>query len=262
MRQFATSNTIQLLVMNIQAFQKDVEEDADPTKANIINRAQDRMSGRRPIEFIQATRPVVVIDEPQNMEIATRPSRRSRGSTRSARCATRQLTSGHTTATYRLGPIEAYDLQLVKRIEVASVVADENPNAAFVRLMAVDVGQGSARRSRSTTGVEAFKTKKLWVTCRRRPAPCSPTSVRSTPTGWIVSDISFRPGAEAVEFTNGSEVTIGEAAASFDEDMRKAQIVETVRQHLDKERTLASARREGAVACLHRPGRELPGLRR
>ncbi len=67
-RQFATANTIQLLVMNIQAFQKDVEEDGDPTKANIINRAQDRMSGRRPIEFIQATRPVVIIDEPQNME--------------------------------------------------------------------------------------------------------------------------------------------------------------------------------------------------
>src|SRR5665213_1888363 len=67
-RQFATANTIQLLVMNLQAFQKDVEEDRDPTKANIINRAQDLMSGRRPIEFIQATRPIVVMDEPQNME--------------------------------------------------------------------------------------------------------------------------------------------------------------------------------------------------
>ncbi len=56
-RQFATANTIQILVMNIQAFQKDVEEEKDPAKANIINRAQDRMAGRRPIEFIQATRP-------------------------------------------------------------------------------------------------------------------------------------------------------------------------------------------------------------
>ena len=67
-RQFASANSIQILVMNIQAFQKDVEEASDPAKANIINRAQDRMSGRRPIEFIQATRPVVIIDEPQNME--------------------------------------------------------------------------------------------------------------------------------------------------------------------------------------------------
>ena len=59
--------------MNIQAFQKDLEETEDrhfATRAagNIINREQDRLSGRRPIEFIQATRPVVVIDEPQNME--------------------------------------------------------------------------------------------------------------------------------------------------------------------------------------------------
>ena len=46
-------------------------------------------------------------------------------------------------------------------------------------------------------------------------------------------------GAEAVEFTNGSEVTIGQAASSPSTRTRgKAQIVETVRQHLDKERTL------------------------
>jgi restriction endonuclease len=50
------------------------------------------------------------------------------------------------------------------------------------------------------------------------------------------ADISFRSGAQAVEFTNGSEVTFKDASASFDEDIQKAQIVETVRQHLDKER--------------------------
>lgn len=235
-RQFAASNTIQLLVMNIQAFQKDVEEDSDPTKANVINRAQDRMSGRRPIEFIQATRPVVVMDEPQNMESPGAAA----AIERLAPLCTLRYSATHKrpyNQTYRLGPIEAYDLQLVKRIEVASVVADENPNAAFVRLHAVEVAKSGAQVTINHGRGKTFKSKKLWL----RPGDdlyVLSDERQEYANGWIVSDISFRPGAEAVEFTNGSEVTIALAASSFDEDTRKAQIIETVRQHLDKERTL------------------------
>jgi type III restriction enzyme len=59
-------------------------------------------------------------------------------------------------------------------------------------------------------------------------------------TGFIVDDISFRSGAEAVEFTNGLDVTLSEASGSFDEDVKRSQVYETVRQHLDKERALAA----------------------
>ena len=235
-RQFAMSNTIQLLVMNIQAFQKDVEEDSDPTKANIINREQDRLSGRRPIEFIQATRPVVVIDEPQNMESPAAVAAIARLNP----FCTLRYSATHKrpyNRTYRLGPIEAYDRQLVKRIEVASVVADENPNAASVRLHGVDVTKARAQVTINHGRGKAFKIKKLWLRAGDDLYVASDQR-QEYANGWIVSDISFRPGAEAVEFTNGSEVTIGEAAESFDEDTRRAQVVETVRQHLDKERTL------------------------
>ncbi len=236
-RQFATANTIQLLVMNIQAFQKDVEEDADPTKANIINRAQDRMSGRRPIEFIQATKPVVIIDEPQNMESEAA----SAAIARLVPFCTLRYSATHKKAynrVYRLGPVDAYDMNLVKRIEVASVVADDNPNAAFVRLKAVDVTKLRAQVTINHGAGSAFRAKNVWV---KRGDDLSVVSNgrQEYADGWIVSDISFRTGAEAVEFTNGSEVTIAEASASFDEDVQRSQVVETVRQHLDKERTLA-----------------------
>ena len=178
-RQFATSNTIQLLVMNIQAFQKDVEDDSDRTKANIINREQDRLSGRRPIEFIQASRPVVVIDEPQNMESAAAVAAIAR---LDPFCTLRYSATHQRpyNRTYRLGPIEAYDLQLVKRIEVASVVADDNPNAAFVRLHGVDVGTGTSPGRRST--MDAGKPSRP-RSCGYGPATtCTsfPTNVRST----------------------------------------------------------------------------------
>ena len=58
LRQFSASNQMQLMVMNIQAFDKS---------STVIQNTKDRMNGRRPIEFIQHARPVVVVDEPQNL---------------------------------------------------------------------------------------------------------------------------------------------------------------------------------------------------
>lgn len=57
-RQFAAANTVQILILNIDAFRKDVSTDGEggSSKANVINRASDAMSGRRPIEFIQSCR--------------------------------------------------------------------------------------------------------------------------------------------------------------------------------------------------------------
>jgi type III restriction enzyme len=235
-RQFATANTIQILVMNIQAFQKDVEEESDPAKANIINRAQDRMSGRRPIEFIQATRPVVILDEPQNMESEAASAAIGRLSP----FYTLRYSATHKrpyNMVYRLGPIDAYDLNLVKRIEVASVLPDESYNAAFVRLLQTDANKARAQVQINYGVGTAAAQKRIWV---KRGDDLSVLSGgrQEYANGYIIDDISFRAGAEAVEFTNGEDVTIAEAAGSFDIEVRRAQVFETVRQHLDKERTL------------------------
>ncbi|WP_458452821.1 hypothetical protein, partial [Klebsiella variicola] len=62
-RQFGSSNKIQIMVINIQAFEKE---------QNIINREQDKLSGNKPIDFIRAANPIVIIDEPQSVEGDTR----------------------------------------------------------------------------------------------------------------------------------------------------------------------------------------------
>ena len=49
LRGFALSNTIQVLVINIDSFAKD---------ENIINKPNDKLTGKRPIEFIQYTNPI------------------------------------------------------------------------------------------------------------------------------------------------------------------------------------------------------------
>lgn len=62
-RQFAVNNEVQIMVINIQAFQKDAEK-----TGNVIHQEQDRMSGRRPIEYVQDTNPILIIDEPQSVD--------------------------------------------------------------------------------------------------------------------------------------------------------------------------------------------------
>ena len=75
-RQFARNNEIQIMVINIQAFAKDVGEDVDfaslsdeqRKKVNVIHQERDGMLGHRPIDFIRATTPIVIIDEPQSVD--------------------------------------------------------------------------------------------------------------------------------------------------------------------------------------------------
>ena len=53
LRNFALSNAIQILVLNIDSFAKDI---------NIINKTNDKLTGKNPIEFIQSTMPIVIVD--------------------------------------------------------------------------------------------------------------------------------------------------------------------------------------------------------
>jgi type III restriction enzyme len=83
-RQFPGGNAIQIMVINIQAFLKDVGDDETPIdemdeealkRLNVIYRDNDKMGGR-PIEFIRSTNPIVIIDEPQSVD-TTPKSRRA-----------------------------------------------------------------------------------------------------------------------------------------------------------------------------------------
>ena len=140
-RQFSDSNHVQIMVINIQAFQRDVPDedldtidDATLQQSNVIYRDNDRMGGR-PIEFVQSTNPIVIIDEPQSIDTTPR-SRRAISQLKPA--ATLRYSATHRNPynlLYQLGPIEAYDLRLVKRIEVASIRADDDFSDAYVKLL-------------------------------------------------------------------------------------------------------------------------------
>jgi type III restriction enzyme len=244
-RQFATSNQMQIMVINVQSFQKDVADkelsemtEDELKKLNVINRENDRMSGRRPIEFIQAANPIVIIDEPQSVD-TTEKSRRAIANLNPM--VTLRYSATHKNPynlVYKLDPIRAYDLRLVKRIEVASVRSDGNFNDAYVKLIETDNKNGiRARVEIHKEGKTGPKAGKMWVK-QGDDLFVKSDEREAYRTGYIVQNIDCTPGSEYIEFNQGRFLELGQEIGGLAEDVMKAQVYETVEQHLKKERAL------------------------
>jgi len=235
MRNFATANAMQIMVINIQAFQRDVKDEEKPGAANLMYVEQDKLSGHRPIDFLRATNPVVIVDEPQKMEGEASAAAIRR---LNPLCTLRySATYDSPNKIYRLGPIQALDQRLVKRIEVASVVEDHNVNDAFVRLLKVDAKKMTAQvEINGGSGAEAKQKK---VTVKRKDDLFVKSGERQEyRSGYIVETISFERGNEFLAFGNGGEVRLGQALGGLDDEVMKAQIRTTIEEHLKKERVL------------------------
>ena len=56
--------------------------------------------------------------------------------------------------------------------------------------------------------------------------------------GYIVQNIDCTPGSEYIEFNQGRFLELGQEVGGLGDDIMKAQVYETVEQHLKKERAL------------------------
>ena len=244
-RRFATSNQIQIMVINIQSFQKDVADkelsamtEEELKKLNVINRESDRMSGRRPIEFIQSANAFVIIDEPQSVD-STEKARRAIANLNPL--ATLRYSATHRNPynlLYKLDPIRAYDLRLVKRIEVASVAAEGGFNDAYAKLLKTDNRNAiRAQIEIHKEGPGGTKATKVWI--KQGDDLYNKSGEREAyRDGYRVRNIDCTPGSEYVEFDRGRLLELGQQMGGVGEDVMKAQVHETVEQHLKKERAL------------------------
>ena len=244
-RQFAASNQIQIMIINIQSFQKDIADKAlvDMTedelkKLNVINRENDRMSGHRPIEFIQATQPMVIIDEPQSVD-NTPKSKRAIANLHPS--ATLRYSATHRdpyNLLYKLDPIKAYDMRLVKRIEVASVRSEDSFNDAYVKLLKTDNTKGiRAQVEIHKESSQGPRSSKIWIK-QGDDLYVKSGKREGYRNGYIVQNIDCTPGVEYLEFNQGHLLEIGQEIGGLGDEIMQAQIYETVERHLQKERSL------------------------
>lgn len=235
LRQFAVSNTLQILVINIDAFRKNFTGTEAEQKSNVIYKESDKLSGRQPIEFVQAARPIVIIDEPQSVDNTDRAQEAIKAL--NPLCTLRYSATHRNpyNLVYRLDPVRAFDLKLVKQIVVASASSNGSANNAFVRVEGVEYKGGIKAKLRihvqTTDG-----PKERVVTVKNGADLFALSNERAIyQDGYSIAEINAEPGNEYIRFNNGRVLRLGEESGGIREELWRVQIKHTIKRHLEKE---------------------------
>ena len=235
LRQFAVSNTLQILVINIDAFRKNFTGTEDEQKSNVIYKESDKLSGRQPIEFVQAARPIVIIDEPQSVDNTDKAQEAIKAL--NPLCTLRYSATHRNpyNLVYRLDPVRAFELRLVKQIVVASAISDGSANDAFVRVEQIEYKSGIKARLRMHVQTDEGPKEKT-VTVKNGADLFALSNERAAyQDGFSVAEINAEPGDEYIRFNNGRVLRQGEESGGLREDIWRVQIKHTLKRHLEKE---------------------------
>lgn len=235
LRQFATGSTLQILVINIDAFRKNFTGTEEEQKSNVIYKESDRLSGRQPIEYVQAARPIVIIDEPQSVDSTDKAQEAIKAL--NPLCTLRYSATHRNpyNLVYRLDPVRAFELKLVKQIVVASAVAEGTANDVFVRVEKIDYKKGIKAKLRIHVQTPNGPKEKS-VTVKQGADLFALSDERAGyRNGFEVAEINAEPGNEYLRFSNGRTLRLGEEIGGLREDVWRVQIKHTVKRHLEKE---------------------------
>lgn len=242
-RNFATSPDIQIMVINIDAFKKSFSDPEKENKANIIHRSHDRMTGAKPIEYIQETNPIVIVDEPQSVDTTSKSKEalRSLNPLCTLRYSATHVDKHH--MLYKLDSVDAYEQKLVKQIEVAGIEVKDGHNKAYIKLLSVN-----NKTHPITAKIEidcrmkngGIKRKAVVVSSGADLLDAKYSGGRDIYDGYIIEDIYCEKGSEYISFTSKPEILkLGQAIGEVDPDeYKRLQIRKTIDEHLDKEMRL------------------------
>jgi len=234
-RNYATSTTIQIMVVTVGAINKQ--------SVNNLYKDSEKTGGEKPIDLVRATRPVIIVDEPQSVDGGLK------GQGKKALDAMNPLCTLRYSAThadkhhmlYRLDAVDAYEGELVKQIEVASLEVEGGQNKAYVKLLStqnrrgsisakieIDAAQGkNVRRTVMTVedgdDLEQESGRAIYENCRIGTITCGTNQSMEISTS--NKETVLRPGEE-IGGVNPDE-------------MKRLMIRRTIKEHLDKEMRFA-----------------------
>ena len=222
-RQFALSDGVEIMVMTIDSFNK---------ASNVIRQTTDHLQGETPIHLVQAARPILILDEPQNMESELRIQ---------ALAALDPLFALRYSAThrnpynlvYRLTPAEAYRQGLVKRIEVAGVEKETDENRVFLRLDEVRSEKKTLTARIAVHKLMKDGTVKEQVVTVRPGESLEAKANRPEYAACVIEEMDA--GVGTVLFTDGTSLSLGEARGADKEAIFDAQIRYTLGEHFRKQ---------------------------
>lgn len=235
-RNFATSANIQIMVVTVGAInKKDV---------NNLYKESEKTGGEKPIDLIKATRPIIIVDEPQSVDGGLE------GRGKEALDAMNPLCTLRYSAThvdkhhmvFRLDAVDAYERKLVKQIEVASATVEDAHNKPFVRLVKVENKRGRISAKIELDKQAATGVQRVEVTVSDGDDLQQSADGRAIYADFRVGEINTAKGEEFMELRYpGGEVFLQPGQAHGDVDalaVQREMIRRTIKEHLDKEKHL------------------------
>ena len=202
-RSFATGDSIQIMVINIDAFRKSFESEDENSKSNIIHRYNDKL-GYKPIDLIKETNPIVIIDEPQSVDNTDKAKEAI--AALNPLCCLRYSATHRTpyNMMYKLDSVDAYELKLVKQIEVATASVEGFQNDAYIDLIKVD-NKASIKAQVELDFQNKGKVdrKKAWV---KQGQDLFDITGREQYEGYIVEDIWYDGERWNMSFTSNDKI--------------------------------------------------------
>jgi type III restriction enzyme len=237
-RSFTVSDTIQILVINIDAFRKSFENPDMEGKSNIIHRPNDKLNGSRPIEIIAETNPIVIIDEPQSVD--STPKAKQAIKTLNPLCTLR-YSATHVekhNLVYKLDAVDAFRMNLVKQIEVDSFETADAHNNAYLKLVSVDNAKPPiTARIELDADVKGTVTRKIVKVRQGDDLSEKKLGNRAMYENYIVNDIYCEKENEYVDFTQNDVILYKDKPVGEIDDVsiKDQQIRKTIEEHLEKE---------------------------
>jgi type III restriction enzyme len=231
---FASDAGINVMVINIQAF---AAKGADNRR---IYDELDDFQSRRPIDVISSNRPILILDEPQKMEgkatLEALPKFKPLAILRYS--ATHKTTHNKI---HRLDALDAYNQKLVKKIAVRGIsIKGLAGSTAYLYLESIEISKAApVARIEMEVKLKSGEIKRQVMRLEKGKDLYAMSNNLDQYKGFTISQIDYNH--DTVEFTNGNVLTAGEATGDVTENtIRRIQIRETIKAHLEKEQKLFS----------------------
>lgn len=241
---FSSSSDINVMIINMQAFNTSMKEGGRSKEARIMYSERDEFGSRRPIDVIAANNPIVIQDEPQKMGGKATQEGIKRFNPLACLNYSATHKDRHDTV-YVLDALDAYNQRLVKRIEVKGFeLKNMRGTDGYLYLQDIKVSKNKAPEAviefkrLDASGSVSKRTKNfsehddIYILSNELEAYRDGYTIAD-----IVPDIDGQLGY--VKFLNGIELHRGEVwGDSSERDIRRVQIRETIKSHLEKEEAL------------------------
>ena len=253
---FASDAGMHVMIINTQAFNASMDEEKSTDKmekgklkkadkaARIIFERRDEFGSRRPIDVLAQTHPIMIIDEPQSVLGVDKKNKTRKGIAMFKPLFTLLYSATHRKGdiynmVYKLDAIDAYNQKLVKKIEVKGIrQVGSTATNGYVYLEEIVIGKGNPQARISFDIKTQTGTKQVSrLVDERFNLKEQSGGLAEYDNNFIVERIDGRLGI--VRFLNGLTLHEGDAVGSVNEDyIRRIQIRETIRTHLERERQL------------------------